>query len=99
MIRIAIANQKGGVGKTTSSALLAIRAAMSGRRVALLSIDAAKRLASALGLGLGAALRQDALLAWRDYQATGLHVPAAAADEWLARLERGDEVAPPAPQR
>lgn len=43
----------GGVGKTTSSALLAIRAAMSGRRVALLSIDPAKRLASALGIGLG----------------------------------------------
>ena len=45
------------------------------------------------------ALRQDALLAWRDFQATGLHVPAAAADEWFARLERGDEVAPPEPQR
>ena len=45
------------------------------------------------------ALRQDALLAWRDYQVTGLHVPAAAADEWLARLERADEVAPPEPQR
>ena len=43
----------GGVGKTTTSALLAIRAAMSGRRVALLSIDPAKRLANALGLGLG----------------------------------------------
>ena len=43
----------GGVGKTTASALLAIRAAMAGRRVALLSIDPAKRLASALGLGLG----------------------------------------------
>jgi anion-transporting ArsA/GET3 family ATPase len=43
----------GGVGKTTSSALLAIRAALSGRRVALLSIDPAKRLANALGLTLG----------------------------------------------
>jgi anion-transporting ArsA/GET3 family ATPase len=51
----------GGVGKTTSSALLAIRAAMSGRRVALLSIDPAKRLASALGLGLGHEMKSVAL--------------------------------------
>ena len=51
----------GGVGKTTASALLAIRAAMAGRRVALLSIDPAKRLASALGLGLGHEMRQVAL--------------------------------------
>lgn len=51
----------GGVGKTTSSALLAIRAAMAGRRVALLSIDPAKRLASALGLGLGHEMKSVAL--------------------------------------
>jgi anion-transporting ArsA/GET3 family ATPase len=40
----------GGVGKTTCSIGLAVYAAMQGKRVGLLSIDPAKRLASALGL-------------------------------------------------
>ncbi|MEM6955784.1 MAG: ArsA-related P-loop ATPase [Myxococcota bacterium] len=39
-----------GVGKTTTAAALALRAADAGRRVALLTIDPAKRLADALGL-------------------------------------------------
>ena len=41
----------GGVGKTTVSAALAVRAAESGRRVAVVTIDPARRLADALGLG------------------------------------------------
>lgn len=56
--RVLVMVGAGGVGKTTSSALLAIRAATAGRRVALLSIDPAKRLASALGLGLGHAMSE-----------------------------------------
>jgi anion-transporting ArsA/GET3 family ATPase len=40
----------GGVGKTTTSAALAIRAAERGRRTVVLTIDPAKRLAQALGL-------------------------------------------------
>jgi anion-transporting ArsA/GET3 family ATPase len=40
----------GGVGKTTLSAALAVRAAVEGRRVAVVTIDPAKRLADALGL-------------------------------------------------
>ncbi|WP_181784085.1 ArsA family ATPase, partial [Pseudonocardia pini] len=40
----------GGVGKTTTSAALALRAAERGRRVVVLTIDPAKRLAQALGL-------------------------------------------------
>ena len=40
----------GGVGKTTCSIGLAVYAAMQGKRVGLLSIDPARRLASALGL-------------------------------------------------
>ncbi len=40
----------GGVGKTTCSIGLAVSAAKEGKRVGLLSIDPAKRLASALGL-------------------------------------------------
>lgn len=40
----------GGVGKTTLAAALAVEAASRGRRVALLTIDPARRLADALGL-------------------------------------------------
>jgi arsenite-transporting ATPase len=40
----------GGVGKTTLSAAYALGLAMEGRRVALLSIDPAKRMQSAIGL-------------------------------------------------
>jgi anion-transporting ArsA/GET3 family ATPase len=40
----------GGVGKTTISAALAIGAARTGRKVVVVTVDPAKRLASALGL-------------------------------------------------
>lgn len=39
--------------------------------------------------------RQDALIAWAYYQATGLHVTAEDADTWLAKLEAGKDSAPP----
>ncbi|MDD2879453.1 MAG: hypothetical protein PHQ58_03375 [Rhodoferax sp.] len=38
---------------------------------------------------------QDAIRAWNDYQATGLHVTQDEADDWLAKLEAGHDVAPP----
>ena len=43
----------GGVGKTTTAAALALGAAESGRRVVVVTIDPAKRLADALGLAAG----------------------------------------------
>ena len=55
--RVIIVIGAGGVGKTTSSVAFAIHAARLGRRVALLSIDPAKRLAAALGIELGHELR------------------------------------------
>ena len=42
------------------------------------------------------AVRQDAIAAWDAYQLTGLHVTMAAADAWLAKLEDGQDVEPPA---
>jgi predicted transcriptional regulator len=39
---------------------------------------------------------QDALAAWASYQATGMHVTAAEADAWLAKLEAGKRA--PAPK-
>jgi predicted transcriptional regulator len=44
-------------------------------------------------------LRQDALAAWAEYDATGLHVTAEEADAWLARLEAGEDAEPPATHR
>jgi anion-transporting ArsA/GET3 family ATPase len=48
--RIVICAGSGGVGKTTTSAAIALGLAASGRRVAVVTIDPAKRLADALGL-------------------------------------------------
>lgn len=48
--RIIVCCGSGGVGKTTTAAALAVQAADSGRKVVLITIDPAKRLADALGL-------------------------------------------------
>lgn len=48
--RIVVCCGSGGVGKTTTAAALAMQAAEIGRRVVLITIDPAKRLADALGL-------------------------------------------------
>jgi anion-transporting ArsA/GET3 family ATPase len=47
---IVVCAGSGGVGKTTTSAAIALRAAMDGKKAAVLTIDPAKRLASSLGL-------------------------------------------------
>ena len=49
--RIVVCCGSGGVGKTTTAASMALRAAESGRRVVVLTIDPARRLAQALGVG------------------------------------------------
>jgi len=49
--RIIVCGGSGGVGKTTTAAVLAMRAAEGGRRAVVVTIDPAKRLADALGLG------------------------------------------------
>jgi anion-transporting ArsA/GET3 family ATPase len=48
--RICICAGSGGVGKTTTSAAIAMGMAASGKKVAVLTIDPAKRLANSLGL-------------------------------------------------
>src|SRR5579872_2988112 len=48
--RVLVCVGAGGVGKTTSSAALALGLALRGRKVAVVTIDPARRLASALGL-------------------------------------------------
>jgi anion-transporting ArsA/GET3 family ATPase len=49
-IRIVVCCGAGGVGKTTTAAALGVRAAEAGRRVVVLTIDPARRLAQSLGL-------------------------------------------------
>ncbi len=49
--RVTICCGVGGVGKTTTSAALAVAHAEAGQRVAVLTIDPARRLADALGIG------------------------------------------------
>ncbi len=48
--RLLVCVGAGGVGKTTTAASMALRAALEGRRVLVLTIDPARRLANALGL-------------------------------------------------
>lgn len=52
--RVLVLCGPGGVGKTTTSAALGLAAAQAGRRVLVLTIDPARRLADALGLPLSA---------------------------------------------
>lgn len=56
--RVIIVLGSGGVGKTTSSVALATLAAQQGKKVGLLSIDPAKRLADAMGLRLSHSLEK-----------------------------------------
>ncbi|HEX7740664.1 MAG TPA: ArsA family ATPase [Marmoricola sp.] len=49
-LRIVVCCGAGGVGKTTTSAAIALRAAEQGRKVAVLTIDPAKRLAQSMGI-------------------------------------------------
>jgi anion-transporting ArsA/GET3 family ATPase len=49
-VRIIVCCGSGGVGKTTTSAALGLRAAETGRKVVVLTIDPARRLAQSMGL-------------------------------------------------
>jgi predicted transcriptional regulator len=48
------------------------------------------------GEAKAASLRHEAIKAWEEYQATGLHLTLEEADAWLAELENGNDVEPPA---
>lgn len=58
-MRILLFTGKGGVGKTTSAAAEAVRAAAAGQRTTVLSTDAAHSLADALGVRLTDGVREE----------------------------------------
>ncbi|WP_322005826.1 hypothetical protein [Paraburkholderia tropica] len=62
-----------------------------------ISIDEMNQIAaeSWAGVAAGAALKQDAVRAWANYQMGGLHATLEEADAWLAKLEAGEDVEPP----
>ena len=43
--------------------------------------------------------KADAVAAWSAYELSGEHITAEEADAWLARLEAGEDVPPPAPHK
>ena len=49
-VRVIVCCGSGGVGKTTTAASLGIRAAERGRKVCVMTIDPARRLAQSMGL-------------------------------------------------
>lgn len=67
--RVIIVLGPGGVGKTTTAAALALKAAHAGRRTLVCTIDPARRLASALGVTLG---DEPSLVAPERFEAAGL---------------------------
>ena len=92
--RVCIVAGSGGVGKTTASAALALGLAAAGKRVAVVTIDPARRLADSLGLeGLGNEPRQvdPALLEGHGVQLRGelwamMLDPKATFDDLIVRL-------------
>jgi anion-transporting ArsA/GET3 family ATPase len=87
--RAVVVTGAGGVGKTTLAAALAVRAARSGLRTLVVTVDPAKRLATALGLELGGEPRQhpDLPTLW------GAMLDAAASWQTIARRHADPAVA------
>jgi len=67
--RVIIALGPGGVGKTTTAAALALKAAQAGRRTLVCTIDPARRLATSLGVTLG---DEPSLVSPARFEAAGL---------------------------
>ena len=99
--RVVLCAGPGGVGKTTTSASLALGAAIAGKKVCVLTIDPARRLADALGLKLDnephqvdcGALAEEGLVVEGELWAMMLEQDAGDdADDWRrwwGRFERG----------
>ena len=74
MVTLAIANQKGGTGKTTTALALGHKLALDGYRVLMIDTDAQGHLAT--GLGIQKAPGIERLVSWHEGQGTPLIVSA-----------------------
>ncbi len=94
--RLIVCVGPGGVGKTTLAAALAVRAAVLGRRAFVLTIDPARRLASALGIDGGGATGDAAEVPLASLDARGsltaaMLEPQASYDALIRRIAPVDE--------
>ena len=83
--RVIVCTGSGGVGKTTTSAALAVAAAMLGKRVLVLTIDPAKRLATTLGIANSSHDVRVPRQKWRGELWAGLIDPTRIFNEFIER--------------
>ena len=80
--KVLICVGSGGVGKTTTSAVIGLQAALMGKKVLVLTIDPAKRLANSLGIDAIGHTRQQIPL--ERFEAIDLHPPG---EMWAMMLD------------
>lgn len=89
--RVIVCCGSGGVGKTTTAAAMAVEASRRGRRVVLITIDPAKRLADALGLDRLSNMPSDVTLPDGGRIAAMMLDARATFDDVIRRNARNDE--------
>jgi anion-transporting ArsA/GET3 family ATPase len=80
----------GGVGKTTTAAVIGLEAARAGRRAVVVTIDPARRLADALGLAAGLASEPQRIDLAADGELWAMMLDTAAAFDGIVRRNAAD---------
>lgn len=90
--RVIVCTGSGGVGKTTTSAALGVAAARLGKRVLVLTIDPARRLATTLGIAQGAEDVRVPKQAWRGELWAGAIDPARIFADYIERHAKSPDI-------